>query len=118
MKVGIHPELAKCKVSCTCGNEFEVLSEKETMQVDLCSACHPFFTGQQKFVDSAGRVDKFAQRYAMTNDKLKALTTKKEPKKKKSKLVHKINPKAKKPTLSAEDEKKGKKDDKKGGDGK
>lgn len=111
MKAGIHPELNVCKVTCTCGNEFEILSEKESLQVDLCSACHPFFTGQQKFVDSAGRVDKFAQRYAMTSDKLKDLTKKKEPKKKKTKLQHKINPKAKKPTLSADDDKKGKKGD-------
>jgi large subunit ribosomal protein L31 len=63
MKVGIHPEYTVCLVKCGCGNEFETRGTKSELHVEICSACHPFFTGKQKFVDSAGRVDRFQKRY-------------------------------------------------------
>lgn len=64
MKTGIHPKYVTCKVTCACGNEFTTRATKEQIRVDVCSACHPFYTGNQKFVDTAGRVDKFRKRYA------------------------------------------------------
>ena len=63
MKPGIHPEYVTCKVTCACGNTFETSSVKPVIKVDICSACHPFYTGNQKFVDTAGRVDKFLKKY-------------------------------------------------------
>jgi len=64
MKAGIHPRFGLCKVVCACGNRFVTRSTKREIRVDICNACHPFFTGEQKFVDSAGRVDKFRKRYS------------------------------------------------------
>ncbi|MHC4077290.1 MAG: 50S ribosomal protein L31 [Planctomycetota bacterium] len=64
MKAGIHPKYGLCKVTCACGNQFTTRCTKSEIRVDICNACHPFFTGEQKFVDSAGRVDKFRKRYA------------------------------------------------------
>ena len=66
MKAEIHPEYTACKVTCACGNVFETRSTKKAIKVDICAACHPFFTGAQKFVDTAGRVDKFRRRYGET----------------------------------------------------
>jgi large subunit ribosomal protein L31 len=63
MKKDIHPNYVECKVICACGNTFETKSDKETMSIDICSACHPFFTGSEKIVDAAGRVDKFKKKY-------------------------------------------------------
>ena len=64
MKAGIHPDYKLINVTCTCGNAFETRSTiGQDLQVEVCSACHPFFTGEQKFVDTAGRVEKFARRY-------------------------------------------------------
>ena len=59
MKQGIHPKYMECKVTCACGNEFITESTKEDIRLDVCSACHPFFTGQQKFINRGGRVEKF-----------------------------------------------------------
>jgi large subunit ribosomal protein L31 len=64
MKADIHPNYTECKVTCACGNKFVTRSTRNEIRVDICSACHPFFTGSQKFVDTAGRVDKFRKRYA------------------------------------------------------
>ena len=64
MKAGIHPKYSACRVTCACGNKFTTRGTKPEIRVDICNACHPFFTGEQKFVDSAGRVDKFRRRYA------------------------------------------------------
>lgn len=64
MKAGIHPDYVVCKVTCACGNSFQTRSVRDAIKVDICSACHPFYTGNQKFVDTAGRVDKFRRRYA------------------------------------------------------
>lgn len=63
MKEKIHPQYVKCVVSCGCGNMFETRSTVPEMKLEICSNCHPFFTGQQKFVDSAGRVEKFTKKY-------------------------------------------------------
>ena len=63
MKAEIHPKYVECKVSCACGNKFTTKSTRQEIKVDICSECHPFFTGAQKFVDTAGRVDKFLKRY-------------------------------------------------------
>ena len=65
MKEGIHPEYKTVKVRCACGNEFETGSTKDEIKVEICSECHPFFTGRQKFVDKGGRVDKFKKKYGM-----------------------------------------------------
>jgi len=63
MKKDIHPNYDKAKVICACGNTFETRSTKKEIHVEVCSACHPFFTGKQKIFDSAGRVEKFNRRY-------------------------------------------------------
>jgi large subunit ribosomal protein L31 len=64
MKEGIHPKYEKASASCACGNAFETRSTVGDLKVDICSSCHPFFTGIQKFVDTDGRVDKFKKRAA------------------------------------------------------
>ena len=63
MKEGIHPKYQVATVVCACGNTFETRSTKPSMRVEICSACHPFFTGKQKIVDTEGRVQKFNQKY-------------------------------------------------------
>ena len=64
MKAEIHPNYVECKVHCACGNAFTTRSTRDSLHVDICSACHPFFTGKQKFVDTAGRVEKFQKKFA------------------------------------------------------
>ena len=64
MKQGIHPDYQDINIRCACGNEFQTRSTRsDDMSVDICSACHPFYTGKQKFVDSAGRVEKFQRKF-------------------------------------------------------
>ena len=63
MRKGIHPETYELEVTCACGNSFKTRATKEELRVEICSACHPFFTGKQKLVDSAGRVERFKKRY-------------------------------------------------------
>lgn len=63
MKQGIHPEYKIARVTCACGNTFETRSTKGDINVEICSQCHPFYTGKQKFVDSEGRVDRFNRKY-------------------------------------------------------
>ena len=63
MKQGIHPELHLVTAHCACGNTFEVHSTKEELRLEICNECHPFFTGKQKLVDTAGRVERFKRRY-------------------------------------------------------
>ena len=62
MKQGIHPDYKNTTITCACGAVYETKSVKENLKVDICSKCHPFFTGKQKFVDAGGRVDKFKKR--------------------------------------------------------
>ncbi|BAO43105.1 MULTISPECIES: 50S ribosomal protein L31 [Thiolapillus] len=65
MKADIHPDYNDIKVTCSCGNSFETRSTLgKDLHIEICSACHPFYTGQQKIMDTAGRVDKFRKRYA------------------------------------------------------
>ncbi len=68
MKKEIHPKYGKATMSCACGNSFETGSTKKNMKVEICSACHPFFTGKQKIIDTAGRVERFNRKYNLTND--------------------------------------------------
>ena len=63
MREGIHPNYYQAKVVCNCGNEFVTGSTKKDIHVEICSKCHPFFTGKQKLVDTGGRVDRFNKRY-------------------------------------------------------
>ena len=63
MKSDIHPNYEECLVICACGNTFKTRSTKKEIRVEICSQCHPFFTGRQKFIDSAGRVEKFRKKY-------------------------------------------------------
>ena len=69
MKKDIHPEYHKAKVHCACGAEFETGSTLEEINVEICSQCHPFFTGKQKLIDTAGRVERFKNKYAKYSDK-------------------------------------------------
>jgi len=63
MKAGIHPNYMEATVTCACGNSFTVGSTKPQLRVDVCSRCHPFFTGQQRILDTAGRVERFRRRF-------------------------------------------------------
>ena len=69
MREGIHPNYIDAKVSCACGNSFTTHSTKPEIHVEICSECHPFFTGKQKIVDTEGRVEKFMQKYCMNKAK-------------------------------------------------
>lgn len=64
MKEGIHPNYKETKVVCACGDSFITRSTRENIRIDICSKCHPFFTGKQKLVDAEGRVEKFKKKYA------------------------------------------------------
>ena len=66
MKQGIHPQYTAAKAVCACGNQFETRATVPMLKVDICSACHPFFTGTQKLVDTAGRVERFSKRFEST----------------------------------------------------
>ena len=63
MKEGIHPDYKTVTVSCACGGSFVTRSTKDTLKLDICSVCHPFYTGKQKLIDTEGRVDKFRKKY-------------------------------------------------------
>jgi large subunit ribosomal protein L31 len=63
MKKDIHPKIYDVTARCACGNSFQTVSTDQRIEVDICSGCHPLFTGQQKFVDTAGRIEKFQARY-------------------------------------------------------
>ncbi|MBP7462176.1 MAG: 50S ribosomal protein L31 [Candidatus Delongbacteria bacterium] len=65
MKTGIHPEYKEVKVTCVCGNTFTTRSTAKEIKVEICSACHPFFTGKAKLVDTAGRVERFRKKYKL-----------------------------------------------------
>ena len=69
MKTGIHPEYKKTTIRCACGAEYHVGATKDDMHIGVCAACHPFFTGKQKYGDTAGRVEKFRKRYAGKGEK-------------------------------------------------
>lgn len=65
MKKDIHPNVVECAVTCACGNTFTTKSTLNELRIDICNECHPFFTGSQKVVDTAGRIEKFKKRYNM-----------------------------------------------------
>lgn len=72
MKKDIHPEYVDCTVTCTCGNTFQTRSTKAEIRVDICNACHPFFTGTQKLIDSGGRVQRFANKFGSATETVAA----------------------------------------------
>lgn len=86
MKEGIHPNYVEATVICTCGHTFKTYSTKPLIKLEICAKCHPLFTGKQKFVDTAGRIEKFTKKF----EKLKKEPVKKKPKKVK---VEKVKPK-------------------------
>ena len=63
MKQGIHPDYVECTVTCGCGNTFKTRASRPAINVEVCSSCHPFYTGKQKLLDTAGRVERFQRRY-------------------------------------------------------
>ncbi len=67
MKENLHPKSTETTITCTCGAVYHTRSTVQNLRVGICAGCHPFFTGEQRFVDTAGRVDKFAQRYGSTS---------------------------------------------------
>jgi len=68
MKADLHPELNLIEVVCACGNTFETHSTLSELRLEICNDCHPFFTGKQKFIDTAGRVERFKRRYKIATD--------------------------------------------------
>ena len=74
MKEGIHPVTHETTITCTCGAVYHTMSTVKNLKIGICAACHPFFTGEQRFIDTAGRVDKFAQRYGSTSATRRAKT--------------------------------------------
>jgi len=81
MKEKIHPKYAKVVVHCGCGNTFETRSTADSIHAEICSMCHPFYTGKQKFVDTAGRIERFQKKYGKSYIKAPKDGTKEEPKK-------------------------------------
>src|SRR6476659_190410 len=77
MRENIHPNYTEATVTCACGNTFKTRSTKQNLRLEICSNCHPFFTGRQKFVDTAGRVERFQKRFAKTSGEtvIKKVTT-------------------------------------------
>jgi large subunit ribosomal protein L31 len=71
MKKGIHPDYGRAVVICACGERFETRSTKKEIRVEVCSKCHPFFTGKQKYIDTAGRVQKFKRKYGLEEEEKK-----------------------------------------------
>lgn len=108
MKAGIHPLYINSKVVCACGNSFETRSTKEVIKLEICSSCHPFYTGQQRLVDTAGRVERFNKRFSATAGK----TVERKPVKTTVKKVEHVGSVAKRsktlttaPTKAKKDEK-------------
>ncbi len=71
MKDGIHPKYEECTVTCGCGAEFNTRATVSKLRIEVCSVCHPFYTGKQRYVDAAGRVDKFLKKYGKKADAAK-----------------------------------------------
>ena len=78
MKQGIHPQYVECTVTCSCGNTFKTHATVSEMKVELCNECHPFYTGQQKFVDTGGRVQRFADKFGAAKETVAAQLKKAE----------------------------------------
>jgi large subunit ribosomal protein L31 len=105
MKEGIHPKYMQAAVTCACGNTFVTRSTIPTIRVEICAACHPFYTGRQKLMDTAGRVERFEKRFAKTGGKTvhrKPATTKAVPKESKAtKKILRNAPRAAPPAKTA-----------------
>ncbi len=86
MKKGIHPQYVECTVTCACGYTFKTRSTKPEIKLEICGNCHPYFTGKQKYVDTAGRIEKFMKKYGEKFD----ITQRKKKTKKEKKIVEKI----------------------------
>ena len=80
MKKELHPEYMECTVRCTCGNTFTTRSTKPELKVDICNECHPFFTGQQKFIDTGGRLQRFADKFGSAKETVAAREAEKKAK--------------------------------------
>ncbi len=78
MKQGIHPEYKEATITCACGQVIETRNTIGNLKIEICSNCHPFFTGKQKFVDTAGRVERFERKYKKFSDSSKAAVAKKQ----------------------------------------
>jgi large subunit ribosomal protein L31 len=105
MKEGIHPKYEESTVSCACGYTFKTRSTKPVIKLEICSNCHPFFTGKQKLIDTAGRVEKFQKRFAQTEGKTvarKKAVKKAAPRVKTSGKVLTTSPKKAKTALKKE----------------
>lgn len=68
MKTEIHPEYVDATITCGCGTSWQTRATKQDIRIEICSTCHPFFTGEQRIVDTAGRVERFRRRYGITDD--------------------------------------------------
>lgn len=79
MRTEVHPTYHEIEVTCVCGNTIATGSTRETFSVEICSACHPFYTGTQKIIDTQGRIERFKNRYAKSEQAVKAEKTKTEP---------------------------------------
>ena len=80
MKAKIHPEYKPATIECACGNKFETFSTRGSFMVEICSACHPFYTGKQKLMDTAGRIDRFNKKYGRKKLADKSVADKSAPK--------------------------------------
>ena len=113
MKTDIHPKYEICEVSCACGSVFTTRSSRPGLKVEICAACHPFYTGKQKLLDTAGRVEKFNRKYSATGGKMVVREPKKQVKPAQTKLappskVLSSAPKTGKPVKAAKEAKKAK----------
>jgi large subunit ribosomal protein L31 len=89
MKPGIHPNYVECRVTCACGNSFLTGATVPEVKVEICSACHPFYTGKQRYVDSAGRVEKFQRKFSaeQTKEQMDRVAKEKKRRVKKEKVM-------------------------------
>lgn len=94
MKADIHPTYMECQATCGCGNTFTTISTQPALRVEICSACHPYYTGKQKFVDTAGRVQKFENRFNWDPNAVKKKAEEKSAAQKKKPKVEKKLPSA------------------------
>ncbi len=104
MKASIHPQFVTATATCGCGNTFTTISTVPELRVEICSECHPYYTGKQKFVDTAGRVQKFEKRFQWNAEELakkKSAAARKAPKEPKKQLPKKTKDKAKKKEAAA-----------------
>ncbi len=102
MKKGIHPEYMECTVKCSCGNTFTTRSTKPELKIDICNVCHPFYTGQQRFVDTGGRVQRFADKFGAATETVAAREAERKAKRAKEAAAAEEARKAKREAKAAE----------------